>query len=318
MKSATPKGKKIVILFDQFEEFFLTSRTPKSHEAFIKWLGETVADENMPVVFLIGIRADFFAHLQKFAPQIPEPTSIRMTYQLQNFDTEQAEQIFSAAGKADGIAFEPELIQAVIRELETEQFIRPAELQVVGTRLKRKNISTLNQYDLLGGARGILSSYINDEIKQSSNEQTARLVLRLMCADAAETKSPIDLGIDDILRGISSAAGTANQTPASSQEVVQSILKQFVAARILIHTDEDKYNLAHDYLALYVLTATEGMETNTERANLLLKGYIALYKEDPQTRIPLKNVRFIQKFASPEIIARDIVQELIRKSRRLF
>jgi len=80
LKGAAPKGKKIVILFDQFEEFFLTNRTPSSRANFVKWLGEAVNDEDLPVAFLIGIRADFFAQLQNFAPQIPEPTSARSTF----------------------------------------------------------------------------------------------------------------------------------------------------------------------------------------------------------------------------------------------
>jgi len=318
LKAETPKGKKIIILFDQFEEFFLTNRTPSSRAGFIKWMGSVVNDEKLPITFLIGIRADFFAQLQNFSPPIPEPTSTRSTYQLQNFDTEQAKQIFSAAAKADGIQFEPELIQAVIKELEAEDFIRPAELQVVGTRLKRKNITRLNQYEILGGARRILSSYISDEIKQSANEQAARLVLRLMCADAVETKSPTDLEFEDILSGVS-GSGEASQLQSSVKEdEIQKILNQFVTARVLIRTEENKYNLAHDYLAPYVRTATEGAETNVERANRLLKRYVAQYKEDSSTRIPFGRVRWIQKYASTETKSEKRSRELIRKSTRSF
>jgi conflict system STAND superfamily ATPase/sulfatase-modifying factor enzyme 1 len=318
LKSTAPKGKRIVILFDQFEEFFLTNRTPKSRASFIKWLGETIADESVPVEFLIGIRADFFAQLQNFAPHIPEPTSIHTTYQLQNFDIEKAKQIFSAAAKADAIPFEPELIQAVINELETEGFVRPAELQVVGTRLKRKNITRLNQYEALGGARGILSSYIGEEIKTSKNAQTARLVIRLMCADEVEAKSPTDLSLEDIARGISGREQTNDTTTFSNPEIIQAILKQFVAARLLIHTDDDKYNLVHDYLAPYVRAATEGTETNIGRANRLLKRYVAEYKEDPKTRIPFGRVRWIQKYASGEAKSAEKAQELLKRSKQAF
>ena len=212
LRAAAPKGKKVVILLDQFEEFFLTNRTPRSRSSFVKWLGEAVAEEDLPVAFLISIRADFFAQLQNLAPHVPDPTSPRSTYQLQNFDADQAKQIFVAAAKADAILFEPALIEAVVSDLETEEFIRPAELQIVGTRLKRKNVLKLTRYEVLGRARGILSSYIGDEIRQSANEQTARLVLRLMCADAVETKSPTDLSLDDIVRGISGAGQAGGAT----------------------------------------------------------------------------------------------------------
>ena len=318
LKGAAPKGKKIVILFDQFEEFFLTNRTPSSRAGFVKWLGETINDEDLPVAVLIGIRADFFAHLQNFAPEISEPTSTHSTYQLQNFDVDRAKQILSAASKADAISFEPALIDAVVRDLESEDLIRPAELQIVGTRMKRKNIFSLNKYEISGRARGILSSYIGEEIKQSANEQAARLLLRLMTADVVETRSPTDLSLDDIARGISGSGQTSTVISLENPKEIQAILKQFVDARVLIHTDDDKYNLVHDYLASYVRAATEGAETNVERANRLLKRYIAEYQEDPKTRIPFRRAQWIQKYASPETKVNEKAQELIRKSHQSF
>jgi len=319
LKLTTPKESRVVVLFDQFEEFFLTNRTTKSRASFAKWLGDTVKNENLPVAFLIGIRGDFFAQLQSFWPHIPEPTSIRTSYQLQNFDTEQAKQIFSAAAKADGIPFEPELIQAVICELETEEFVRPAELQVVGTRLKRKNIISLNKFEALGGARGVLSSYINEEIKQSANEQAAKLILRLMCAETIETKSPTDLSLEEILNGVRGTSTSDTHVRDSiKQEEVQKILTQFITARVLIRTDENKYNLAHDYLAPYVHSATEGTETSAERANKLLKRYMAEYREDPKVRIPIRHIRIINKYAAKELKGKSKAQEVLKRSKRVL
>lgn len=314
LKSAAPKGKKFVVLFDQFEEFFLTNRTPTSRAGFVKWLGEAVQDQSLPVIFLIGIRADFFAQLQNFAPQVPEPTSARSTYQLQNFEIEQAKQIFNAAAKADGIPFEAALIQAVVKELETEEFVRPAELQVVGTRLKRKNVFTLIRYEALGGAQGILSSYISEEIKQSANEHTAKLVLRLMCAESVDARSPIDLGVKDILNGVI-GVGESNQSQVNvGSSEIESILNQFVAARVVIRNEENKYNLAHDYLAPYVHTATQGIESNTERANRYLNRYISEFREDTKARIPANRLLDIRRYASPEAKNRTIAKQLIQRS----
>ncbi len=136
-----------------------------------------------------------------------------------------------------------------------------------------------------------------------------------MCADGFETKSPTDLSLDDILREMKGLGQAEGGSSVSRSEEVQAILNQFVAARVLIHTDDDKYNLVHDYLASYVRTATEGTETNVERANRLLKRSIAEYKEDPKTRISFGRLRWIEKFASPEVKSGDKARELIRKSK---
>lgn len=317
LKSAVPEGKKLVIILDQFEEYFLTNRTPESRTDFVKWLSKILADENMPVVFLIAIREDFFARLQTFAPQIPEPTSARATYQLENFDIHQARQVFEEAAETDGLLFEPALVQAVIHELQTDEMIRPVELQLVGTRLKRKNIIRLYQYEALGGARGILSHYIRDEIERSKNQDTARQVLRLLCPDIGETRYHTDLGLDEIMEGIGKVE-LVGATKASKQAEVQAILHQFVDARILIYTEEEKYKLVHDYLAPYVSTATEGTVTNVDRADRLLNRYVAEYREDPKVRLRHDHFTLINKYASAEAKNKQKARELIAKSRRTY
>ncbi len=122
LRQTAPKVKKVVVIFDQFEEFFLINRTPRSRAGFNKWLGECVADDGLPVVFLLSIRDDFFAQLQNLGPAIPEPTSRSTTYQLQNFDTDQAKRIFSAAAKSDALPLEPTLVEAVV--LNNQDIVR--------------------------------------------------------------------------------------------------------------------------------------------------------------------------------------------------
>lgn len=319
LASAVPKGKKIVVILDQFEELFLTNRAVRSRTSFIKWLGECVADRNFPVVFFIGIRVDFFAYLQEFASHIDEPTSVHTTYQLHNFYVEQAKQILSASAKADSIQFEASLIETVVQDLDSEEQIRPAELQIVATRLKHKNVLTLNRYETLGRAKGILSSYISEEIKRSANEQAARLILRLMCSESGEAKSPTDLSLNEIVLGVSGGPAEDDRISIDIQpEQIENILKQFISARILIRTDDNKYNLIHDYLALYIHTATLDTETNTERSNRLLRRYIAEYKEDSTTRVPFVRLRELQKYASLDVKSSEQAQNLIRKSELSF
>lgn len=312
------QGKKVIILLDQFEEFFALNKSPAALASFVQWLGKTVADSDLPVAFLLAVRSDSFSQLQKLAPAIPEPTSPRTTYELANFTPEVAAQIFAAAAERDGVPFQPELINAVVADLETDGVIRPAELQIVGTRLKLKNILNLNRYEIAGRARGILSSYISEEIKQSPDEQLARLVLRLMTADVVESKAPVDLSLEDIEHRIGGVGlPTPTGTPIHSEQV-ERILKQFVGARILIQTDQGTYNLVHDYLAPYVRLATEGVETNAERANRLLKRYIAEYREEPRTRIPFGRLRLIEKYASAEAKSTPAAQALFHKSARVL
>ena len=311
-----PKGQTLIVILDQFEEFFLTNRTPSSRSGLSNWLGKSVKNPSLPVAFLLSIRADFFAHLQTLVSKgLPDPTSTRTTYQLHNFDIKQAKQVLDEAANVDAIPFEPVLIDAIVNDLEIGDFIRPAELQIVATGLKRKNITSLNRYEVEGRARTIISSYIGTEIKQSVNERVARLVLRSMIAEDGLSKSPENLSLNNILHQIGGAQQVLRQGSNNNlKQEVQNILDQFVAGRILIRTDDDHYNLVHDYLASYVLAATAGTETRAERTNRLLRRYVAEYRDDPKTRLPFRYISEIRKYASADIREEMKAQELMTKS----
>jgi hypothetical protein len=183
--------------------------------------------------------------------------------------------------------------------------------------LRRRNVLTLGKYESVGGATGILRSYISDEIKRSAHEQTARLVLRLMCAPGGEAKSPVDIGLEEIVRAIGER-DTVVAPSDGSAERIKRILEEFIRARILIRTRDGKYNLTHDYLAPYIRLATEGAETKVEKANWLLKRYLADFREDPKTTVPFRHVREIRKYASPDLKEGVKARELLGKSMRAF
>jgi hypothetical protein len=65
-----------------------------------------------------------------------------------------------------------------------------------------------------------------------------------------------------------------------------------------------------------VLAATEGLETKAERANRVLKRYIAQYKEDSRVRIPARDLWLIRRSASLELRSSLNGQKLLRKSLR--
>ena len=305
-----------LIIIDQFEEYFLINRTKQSVEPFQKWLLRCIDNSALPVRFLVSIREDFFARLQKLIPDSStsasafDPTSRQTSIEIENLRARQAKEILVASLATDNTSFEQSLLDRMIQELETDGYIRPPELQIVATHLKRKGITEKNQYDSLGGAQGILSSYIKDEISRSPSELIARLTLRLMCAPETQTKSPVDISFEDLDKALSAH----NLKISDRREQLQTVLQQLIAARIVLRTDDNEYNLVHDYLAPLVLAATEGMETPTERADRLFRRYIAQYKDDAKLRIPLRHLSLIRKHASTELLATVNGKTLLRKS----
>ena len=58
--------QELVIILDQFEEFFIFWPEPSPRQPFIDTLADCYADPALPVRFVIGIRGDYFTHLATF------------------------------------------------------------------------------------------------------------------------------------------------------------------------------------------------------------------------------------------------------------
>ncbi len=173
--------ERTVIVIDQFEELFLLDRANEPLAMLKRLMGLCSSDMSIPVSILVGIREDFFARLQHLAPEIADPTSTRTSYELANLRSDKAEDVLKQSLETDKTGFDLALIKELVSDLETDGLVRPSELQLVATHLKRRGITTANQYESVGRAKGILSSYIKDEIRRTGNEPVARLVLKMMC-----------------------------------------------------------------------------------------------------------------------------------------
>lgn len=293
---------RCVVMIDQFEEIFLLNQDRLSLEPLKRFLQNLLGNDRVAV--LVGIREDFFARLQHLAPQVPDPTSTHSSYELQNLRVESAKEILAASVTSDGSVFSVELIEGVIADLDFEGMIRPTELQLVATHLKRRGVDTLDKYESLGRAKGILGSYIKDEIRRSGHEELARLLLRMMCADDFLTRLPRAQSLTELANAL------ARQGIIASHEATKNVLSHLVVGRIVVLVEGSGYILIHDYFAPLIAAATQGQEGKPEVANRLLRRYAAQYRQDHSTRIPLREMLIIHRHASLALRGAPGIREL--------
>jgi hypothetical protein len=309
LATASAQSKKVVVIFDQFEEFFLADRRTEKRGPFMEWLAAYRALESQKLFVLVSLRDDYFHHLLQLSSVVPEPTSSRHTYGLRNFPAPVATEVLMESLRADGSQVAPELVRAAIQELERDGDVRPPELQIVGTHIKRRRISSLNEYRAIDGAQGIIGSYIKEEIERSPHPQLASLLLRRMCHANGLVKAPNYQTLSDLAAGVLDIG-------KHTVDDVERVLLLLHDARIVDRDDDNAFNLQHDYLAPLVLRATEGLETKHERANRLLNRYLAEYRLDKRIRVPMHLVELVAGFADPKLLNQHDVTLLIKKSRR--
>ncbi|HKP87581.1 MAG TPA: protein kinase [Blastocatellia bacterium] len=295
----------LVIVCDQFEEFFVNFKTAREREPFLSFVAACFNDSRLPVRLLFAMRSDFLYLISsEFEGRIPEPLMSSRLYHLRNFDEAQAAVIIEKSARRAALPFEPELSRQVARDLAVADRVLPSELQIVGERLQSKRIYTLDEYRRAGGKEPLVHSFLEDVIASAGDKESARLLLRSLISDE---NTRLTLTVEEI----------AKRTQAS-QQTVRAILNLFASARLIREVQEDepwRYELMHEYLIEKINQITGRVMDATQRANRLLKQYLSHYVVDKRTRIPISKLLFIRRYSDARRGRRE--RELLGKSLRI-
>ena len=277
----------LVLFCDQFEEFFISHTTPEERESFLSFLTQCHARPDASVKCLLAIRADFLhliaTHLEG---RVPDPLSNARLLRLGNLDTEQAERIIGVSAHAAGLPFEAGLARRVARDLSVGDFVAPSELQIVGDQLQRRSVFTRAAYDRIGGKEALVNRFLDDVLAAAQDREGAALFLRCLISDE-DTR--LTLTLEEIAR-----------RTQRSHEAVLRLVQHFVGARLVREIQDEepwRYELIHEYLIERINRMTGRVMDATQRANRLLRQYLAQVAVDPRTRVPLWRVRFIRRYS---------------------
>jgi WD40 repeat protein len=322
------KGLRLLIVCDQFEEFFLAQPTPQQREPLAKEVGACFKDGDLAAGFLLALREEFAIQLEDFAPHVPRPLNNEFGYRLRNWGQDAAQQFLSQASRHDKAGFQPELIEAVVTDLAgSDGIVRPVELQLVAERLLERNIVEPDPYVALGRARGLLAAFVKDTIEPRASaapeaeRQVARHVLRALCAEDRDVRRPTGLTRVELVNAVQTAMQRAGQGAllsgtgtASWDAVLDRVLANGLRSYLLIQEDAAKYNLAHDYLVPSVRDATADLLPVEEEANRLLLHYVERQRRDPGTTLLWRDYFFLRRHASPAAKAAAPAVRLLRRT----
>ncbi|MCI0485249.1 MAG: serine/threonine protein kinase [Blastocatellia bacterium] len=294
----------LVIVCDQFEEFFVNFRDAAEREPFTRLAAACHNDGNLKVKFLFSMRSDFLYLIgEEFDSLVAEPLASSKRYHLRNLGRHQAAEIIEKSAARAGLPFEPGLSRQVARDLASGGMVLPSELQIVGERLQSKRIYTLQAYRRTGGKEPLVHSFLEEVIEASGDREGAQLLLRCLIS---EENTRLTLPLEEIARRMQ-----------RSPQQVGALLRLFVESRLVREIQEEsvrRYELMHEYLIEKINQITGRVMDATQRANRLLRQYASNYAVDRGTRIPLGKLWFIRRYSDMERARRE--RELLKKSLR--
>ncbi len=238
------RNLQMVIIFEQFEEFFFNYQTLPQRRKFYEFLDEIW--KLSYVTLIISIREDYFDNLL----EIERLTDLDLSHQdlltrknryhLGNFLPEDAQKIIASLTARSHFHLEEQLIDRLVQDLARDQGeVRPIELQIVGARLQEEDIHTLQKYEQTGTLTQLVQRYIDEAIDDcgAENQKIAQLILYFLTANnqtrLLKTKAELaqDLGEN-----------------TENLDIVLQILCQSGLIVSLPEIPHHQYKLVHDYL----------------------------------------------------------------------
>jgi WD40 repeat protein/tRNA A-37 threonylcarbamoyl transferase component Bud32 len=297
-------GARLVIVCDQFEEFFVSHKSKEEREPFLSFIAASHDDSDLPVTFLVSMRSDFLYLISlELGGRIAEPLISSGLFHLRKFDEQQAIEIIERSAHRAGLPFEQGFSHHVARDLATGDVVSPSEMQIVGEQLQSKRIYTVQAYRRAGGKEPLVHSFLEDVIRASGDADGARLLLRSLISDE---NTRVTLPQDEIAR--------RTQRSAAS---VERLLRMFVKSRLIREIQDEtpwRYELMHEYLIEKINQVTGSVMDATQRANRLLRQYLSDYSIDKGTRIPIARLWFIRRYS--DIARGERERQFMEKSLR--
>ena len=235
---------ELVLVLDQFEEFFIFWPLREQRQHFIDEFAECYLDSELPVRLIISLRKDYYSDLAEFEPYIH--TIFWSQLRLDSMERTHAAEAITAPVSRLGkpVTYAPNLLDAILDDLGGSGMELP-HMQIICTRLFGDALSMgvntidLTQYEALGRAPGILGDYLNGMLARfpGRGKTIAKMVLKELVSSEA-TK-----------RTLSSA--TLVSRVESTPVELNDTLTRLVNARLLRRDEvegEIVYEMAHEYL----------------------------------------------------------------------
>ena len=269
-------GKPLVLLFDQFEQFFVHNPRKEERALFVQALNIWYRNPDSTVKILVSIRADLLHELYELHESLQYTLGPQDLLKLERFTPEEATNILAIVAEDEGFSFDPRFVTEIAeKELAHRESgtISPVDLQVLSWMIahqKNDELRAFNRtaFQKLGGVEGLLSRFLERTLEPRilpNQRQVAIKTLQALTDLDRQVRAGV-LTVEDIQLKLK---GTAKP-----QEIEESVV-WLSRSDVRLITPQNKggglgYELAHERLIPALMTLAGKELTAADRANKLL------------------------------------------------
>ncbi len=279
LRTCLDPNDRLVIVFDQFEEFFLRLSST-SRRIFFHELAAILAQPEREVRVILSLREDYLAHLDEARVEFPH--ILESSFRLTALDRTNAYVAITEPATRAGMIVEQALVDALVGGagrgsgdlLEADGRVPPAALQIVLDRLYMQALPhnydqngppsldlklTLTQYLELGGASAILANYADESLYKlqdflpGTTTDLGRAILKAMVTSQATKAALTQAEILDMLEEMD-LIQSSNPWDVEAVEKTRLGLEHARLLRGFEQAGVALYELSSQYLAARIAT----------------------------------------------------------------
>jgi tetratricopeptide (TPR) repeat protein len=278
LATAAPTGSPpLVLLFDQFEQFFVHRRRTEEREPFVKALAEWYGNrQGPPVRILICLRDDFYGRLIELQKAMGYSLGPQQSLRLEKFTPSEAAAVFRVIAETEGLPCDEEFVQELTaRELASREdgLVSAVDLQILawvirGQRSVEERAFNRTAFQRLGGLEGLLERFLSRalEVRETEVRRQAALKVLLALTDLERNARAGALSPEEMDKRL---AGT--MSPGEVRETLEWLARGDVRLATPVEREDGRgYELAHERL-IPALRRLAGRELSAaDQANQLL------------------------------------------------
>ncbi|MDY6938713.1 MAG: hypothetical protein SWY16_13695, partial [Cyanobacteriota bacterium] len=269
--------KPIILLFDQFEQFFVHNPRPEDRKPFVEalkaWYGDGKFDN---IKVLVSVRADLLHELYELHEALQYNLGPQDIFKLERFTPKEATKILAVIAETEDLKFDRHFVTELAeRELAHRErgTISPVDLQVLAWTIERQKGDDLRAFDRtafqkFGGVEGLLARFLSRTLdaRVLPNQRQAAVKTLIALTD-------LDRQVRAGVLTVAELQAKLKET-AKPQEIAEAVT-WLARGDVRLITPQDKegtvgYELAHERLIPALMRLAGKELTVADKANQLL------------------------------------------------
>ncbi|MBE9068918.1 ATP-binding protein [Leptolyngbya cf. ectocarpi LEGE 11479] len=276
-QAAATQEYPLVLLFDQFEQFFVHQKRKEDRQPFIEQLATWYRDPvPLPIRILVSIRSDLLYQLDDLHQALGYSLGPQEVIQIKKFTPGEATKVLGVIAQTEGLDFNKNFVTELAEEelaSREDGLISPVDVQILAWMIERQTADELRAFNQsafqkFGGVEGLLTRFLertlDARVIPAQRQSAVKVLLALTDLDSQVRAGVLTLPmLKDTLRNTVKVEEVA--------EAVNWLVRGDV--RLITPQEQDGqtgYELAHERL-IPALMRLAGKELSAaDRANRLL------------------------------------------------